>query len=287
MTLNDYLADMGDRHIGLFTEEERTGLQKAVICGAGAGGVGGGTYLALARLGCRIFRIADCGSFDATNSNRQTGCAYQTVGTNKAEVLTAQILQINPDADVTTYPEGVTEENLQEFLGGGSVVIDGIDLYALEIKKKMYDRARAAGISVISCPIFGFGSALAIFDPLKSPTFDDHFGVMPDKEDTRAYQNYLKKIAMGFFGFRPRLDWPTFMDRVFEGKCPSVGTSCMLSGSLGALAVVDRVLDRNKFPVVPTTMHIDLDQMRLVKVGPIRRFFFKISLIAYLLMLKK
>ncbi len=77
------------------------------------------------------------------------------------------------------------------------------------------------------------------------------------------------------------------MDRAFDGKCPSVGTSCMMSGSLGALAVVDRVLGHNRFPSVPTTLHIDLERMRLVKVGPIRRFFFKIGLITYLMTIRE
>jgi molybdopterin/thiamine biosynthesis adenylyltransferase len=279
VSTGDYLQDIADRHEGLLDEATRDQLAKAVICGAGAGGVGGNTYVALARMGCRHFRIADCGDFDASNANRQMGCTAKTVGRNKAEVVAGLVRDIQPEADVTVYPEGVTDDNLRKFIEGGTLVIDGIDLYALRIKRALYETARAAGLPVLSCPIFGFGAAVAVFDPVRSPSFGDYFGPLPDPEDTMAYRRYLQRIGMGFFGFVPRLDWPIFVRRVYEGKCPSIATSCMLAGALGAVAVVDYVCGDRSFPVIPETVHVDLRQMRILRAGRFRRFLFKLHLL--------
>lgn len=281
-----YLSDMTDRYQGLLTSEQLAQLAGAVVCGAGAGGVGGSTYTALARLGCCSFRIADCGSFDASNANRQVGCDSTTIGQNKADVVSQLIRDINPAADVTSYPDGVTLENLDDFLSGASIVIDGIDLYALPIKKALYDAARARELTVISTPILAFGAALAIFDPITGPTFDEHFGTPPESDDEKAYRRYLQRIAMGFFGILPKLDWATFAGRVYEGKCPSIGTSCMLSGSLGALAVLDVLSGTRRYPRVPETLHMDLAHQRVVRVGRFRRFVFKLRLIHQLLRIR-
>lgn len=283
----DYVSGMTDRYTGLLTGKQQATLADAVICGAGAGGVGGRTYTALARLGCREFRIADCGAFDASNANRQIGCDSTTVGQNKADVVSQLVRDINPVASVTSYPEGVTLENLDAFLEGGSVVIDGIDLYALPIKKALYDAARSRGLAVISTPILAFGVALAIFDPESGPTFDQHFGAPPPEDDEKACRRYLQRIAMGFFGILPDIDWATFAKRVYDGKCPSIGTSCMLSGSLGSLAVLDVLSGTRRYPRVPDTLHMDLAHQRIARVGRLRRLWFKLRLIRQLLKIQQ
>lgn len=282
-----YAAEMTDRYTGLLTDAQQRMLAEATICGAGCGGIGGHTYMALARLGCRTFRIADCGAFDVSNANRQVGCTSRTIGANKADVIAARLREINPQARVESIPEGVTMDNLDAFLDGGSAVIDGIDLYALPIKKALYDAARARGQAVISTPILAFGAALAIFDPACSPTFDDHFGSAPAPDDEKAYRRYLQRIAMGFFGILPDIDWATFADRVYAGKCPSIGTSCMLGGSMGTLAVLDVLSGTRRYPRAPDTIHIDLSRPRAVRVGRLRRALFKLRLIHRLLRLRK
>jgi molybdopterin/thiamine biosynthesis adenylyltransferase len=238
-------------------------------------------------MGCRRFRIADCGAFDASNGNRQTGCSFSTVGRNKAEVVAETVRDVNPAAEVEVFPEGVQEANVERFLREGSVVLDGIDLYALAHKRLLYDRARAAGLPVISTPILGFGAALAVFDPRRSPTFEQHFGVVPDRSDEKAWRRALTRIAMGFFGQLPPLDWPLFARRAFTGRCPSVGAACMLAASLGAAATADCILGRGAYPVVPDTLHVDLQRMRAVRVGALRRLWFKLNLAARLLPLRR
>ena len=274
--LSTYLHDRLDRHTGILSDREQRALSEAVICGAGAGGVGGWTYLALARLGCRRFRVADPGTFEPSNANRQAGCDSRTIGANKAEVVARELRHIDPEIAVDVFPEGLTEENVERFVAGGSIVVDGVDLYALEIKKRLFDAARRQGLAVVSAPILGYGAALCVFHPTRSPSFADYFGEIPSREDKAAYRRYTKMLAAGLFGFKPRLDdWPAFTGRVDAGRAPSVGTSCLLSASLNALAILDQILDRGRFPVVPETVHIDLMEQRVRRTGRLRRRLFR------------
>lgn len=208
MDLSTYLREMTDRHQGILSTEEQHILSEGIICGAGAGGVGGWTYLALARLGCSQFRIADPGTFDASNANRQAGCMVDTVGENKAETVAQEIQRINPSSKIITYPEGLTEKNIPSFLDGGSIVVDGLDLYELEIKQYLYDLAREYQLPVVSCPVLGFGAALALFHPIRSPSFKEYFGPIPKKSNEKEYNKYIRMFATGFFVcrlFKPAL----------------------------------------------------------------------------------
>jgi molybdopterin/thiamine biosynthesis adenylyltransferase len=237
--LVEYRHEMLDRHIGILLPEELEVLSKAVICGAGAGGVGGWTYLSLARLGCLHFKIADPNTFNPSNVNRQAGSNSETVGQNKAEVVAREIQRINPDAEVKTWPDGVNPETMQSFLEGGSLVIDGVDLYEFDIKKTLYDTALKQNIPVISVPTLGFGAALAVFHPAKSPGFEEFFGPVPDKSNKETYDQYIKNFAASLFGFKPKLDWPLYLARVANGAVPSIVTSPLLAAAMATTASVD------------------------------------------------
>lgn len=278
MDITSYYNEITSRHHGIISREEQSILSNAIICGGGAGGTGGWTYLALARLGCVNFRIADPETFDISNINRQIGSDIDSVGKNKAEVLAHQIKQINPSAQVRVYTEGLTVENISSFVENGSIIIDGVDLYEMQIKKRLFDEARINNIPVISVPILGFGAALGLFHPTKSPSFDQYFGPIPKRTDVEAFNTYIRRFGMNFFGFKPKLDWPLFTKQVEEGKVPSIGLSCMLSGAMTVTGIIDYLLNKNQFPVVPTTMHIDLMQQKIVKIGFLKRFMLKFYL---------
>ncbi len=267
-----YLAGIGERYEGLLTSEDRRRLAGATVCGAGCGGVGGWTYDLLARLGCGRIRVADPESYDASNGNRQMCCASDTVGRNKAEATAEWIRRVNPGVEVEVFADGVTEQNLGRFMDGASIVIDGIDLARFEIKKLVFDDARRRGVSVVTCPIFGFGAALAIFDPDRSPTFDAYFGAVPPSSDRAGRRRFVESLAPAFFSFLPAVDLAGFRRRVQEGKVPSIGIGTMVSGSLGATAVVDRVCGWRRLPAVPVTTHVDLLSGRLQRTGPARRW---------------
>jgi molybdopterin/thiamine biosynthesis adenylyltransferase len=275
MDISVYENGRISRHQGILTAEEQEKIREAVICGAGAGGAGGWTYEALARMGVQHFRIADPSAFDPSNANRQMGSGFATMEKNKAEVVAERLRAIAPQAAIEVFPDGVTAENVERFLDGGSVVVDGVDLYALEAKKLLYDGARQRGLPVFSSPVLGFGTALALFHPTQSPSFEEYFGNIPDRQDRKAFQRYIEQLAMGYFGFRPKLNWKHYMERVHSGQVPSIGTSCMVSGAAVAVAAADWLLGRKSMPAVPATLHIDLIERKVIRTGRLRRFLLR------------
>lgn len=94
------------RNIGWLTEKEQEQLRGSRIAIAGMGGVGGIHLLTLVRLGVGKFHIADFDTFDQVNFNRQAGATMSTLGRSKVDVMAERALDINPDLDIQTFPQG-------------------------------------------------------------------------------------------------------------------------------------------------------------------------------------
>lgn len=193
---------------------------------------------------------------------------------NKAEVIAEEILKLSPIAKIEVFKEGVTEENLSRFIEKGTIVIDGIDLFELKIKSKMFILAHERGLPVFSGPILGWGASILVFHPKKSPTFIDYFGKVPENMKSPEFIKYMEEYTKKYFLFWPKLDIKIYLEKVRENKPPSIGTSTMLAGLLLANATVDYLLKLGNFPIVPSATHIDLMQLKIVKSGRFRRLVF-------------
>src|SRR5258707_10751559 len=167
-------ADAFDRNLGWFTDREQQSLKDKTIAIAGMGGVGGIHLLTLVRLGFSKFRIADMDTFDVANFNRQVGAMMSTLDQPKVEVLARMAKDINPEAQIEEFPEGVTQGNLDAFLRGVDLFIDGFDFFVLDIRRKTFARCRELGIPAMTAAPVGMGVAFLIFtgDGLR---FEDYF----------------------------------------------------------------------------------------------------------------
>ncbi len=155
-----------DRTVRLIGEEAAAVLRDSTVAVAGCGGVGGGAALTLARMGVEGFILADPCPFDAPDMNRQWGAFASTLGKNKALVYKDLLLSINPACRVRTFTEGVTEENVEEFLEGADVLVDCIDISVPgEVRKRMFACAQRKGIYGVFAPVIGFGCLLVSISP--------------------------------------------------------------------------------------------------------------------------
>lgn len=77
-------------------------LNDSSVAVFGLGGVGSFTVEALARAGVGHLTLVDFDTVDPTNINRQLFALHSTVGKYKTEVAKSRILDINPNAQVTT-----------------------------------------------------------------------------------------------------------------------------------------------------------------------------------------
>jgi molybdopterin/thiamine biosynthesis adenylyltransferase len=152
----------------------------------------------LARLGVQRFLLADPGFFELDNLNRQPA-GVQDIDRNKAEVAGEHVREINPHADVTVYPEGITAGNVEELTAHCGVVIDGVDVttmsglrakfllhrYALQRRLPLIAGWDMAGVQYIQC--YDYRTITREFDGRVSPA---------DVERLSTWEIILKLIPL-------------------------------------------------------------------------------------------
>lgn len=154
-----------ERNLGFIHEAEQELLGNSVVSVAGAGGDGGMLAIQLARMGVADFRLADPDPFEVENINRQAACTDKTIGVNKAEAVGAYIQEINPDARVQTFTDGITPENTEEFAHGATLLIDETEFTMHTLGIMLAREARKNKQPVLTALNIGFGAMVTTFRP--------------------------------------------------------------------------------------------------------------------------
>ena len=242
-----------NRNLGWFTEAEQQRLRNATIAIAGMGGVGGVHLLTLARLGIAGFRIADLDSFELANFNRQVGATMSSLGESKTSVLARMAKDINPEARVAEFANGITEDNLREFLAGVDLFIDGFDFFALGIRRKAFQLCRELGIPAVTAAPIGMGVAFLAFTPEGMP-FEDYFR-FEGRSELRQYIHFLLGLTPKAM-HRAYLVDPSRVD-IANKKAPSTIIGVQLCASYTAAQVVKMLLKRGSVRPAPYHYHFD------------------------------
>jgi len=138
-----------NRTTNLVTEEEQRKLGDFT---AGVAGLsfGNGIVLSLVYAGAsNTIKIADTDIFETTNLNR-VRVGLPSVNKPKTDVTAQDIYEINPYADVKVYQDGLTDQNLDDFINGQNplkIVFDVVD--DLSMKVKIRFAAKKAKIPVV------------------------------------------------------------------------------------------------------------------------------------------
>ncbi|MEK7604201.1 MAG: ThiF family adenylyltransferase [Patescibacteria group bacterium] len=172
-----------DRNRKLISDDHQEKLEQARVAIAGLGGVGGIHATTLARLGIGHFSIADPDTFELSNINRQQGANTTTLNMPKNITLERLIKEINPTAEVRVSG-ALTEENIDAFLEGATLAVDGIDFFTISARRLLYRTCRARGIPVLGAGPIGFGSSMLNFSPT-GMSFDDYMNItdaLPERE---------------------------------------------------------------------------------------------------------
>lgn len=141
----------------LLGKEGMVRLSRARVAVFGIGGVGGYAVEALARSGVGALDLIDDDKICLTNLNRQIFATHSTIGQYKVDVAKARILDINPNAQVTTYRTFYLPDTADQFdFTQYDYIIDAID--TVTGKLMLAERAQAAGTPIISC--MGAGNKL-------------------------------------------------------------------------------------------------------------------------------
>ncbi len=137
-------------------------LASSQVTVIGAGGLGGHVIHLLARVGVGCLVVVDCDCFDETNLNRQIFCTMESLGKPKAHEALERVNAINPGVEVRSHWTRVDESNLPQFLGGSSVVVDGLD--NIQDRLVLERGARRMGIPLVHGALAGFdGQVMTVY----------------------------------------------------------------------------------------------------------------------------
>ncbi len=134
----------------LLGEEGAAKLRDAHVSVIGVGGVGGFAAETLARAGVGHLLALDSDIISETNRNRQILALSSTVGRSKCDVLRERLLDINPEIELVTVPEYITEENIATLLDPYRIdfLVDAIDTLSPKICLIQYCLKR--GVPMVS-----------------------------------------------------------------------------------------------------------------------------------------
>jgi len=241
------------RNIGWITPEEQQALRHKRVAVAGAGGVGGVYLLTLARLGVGKVHIADFDRFDIANFNRQAGAVMSTVGEPKIEVMARMARDINPEMEITSFPDGINNDNLDQFLDGVDLYIDGLDFFAFAIRQQTFAACAARRIPATTVAPLGMGGALLNFMPGKM-TFEEYFGWGDKPELEKAIRFVVGLAPAGLH--RPYLVVPSAVSFA-ERRGPSTIMACQLCAGIAGTEALKILLGRGKVLAAPHGMQFD------------------------------
>ncbi|HET6182749.1 MAG TPA: ThiF family adenylyltransferase [Acetobacteraceae bacterium] len=262
------------RNLGWLTEWEQLALREKTVAIAGMGGVGGVYLLTLARLGIGGFRIADPDRFELANFNRQAGATLANIGRPKAEAMAEMAREINPELRIACYGAGIRPENLDSFLDGADLFIDGFDFFEMEMRRRTFARCAELRIPAITAAPIGMGVGFLAFAP-DGMGFERYFR-LEGQPLPEQYLRFLMGVAPRGLHRRYLVD-PGRVD-IAGRKGPSTAAACQLCAGVTATAVVQVLLGRGALRPAPVHHHFDAYLGRLVQTrlrwgnaGPVQR----------------
>lgn len=241
------------RNIGWVTVAEQERLRRKRIAIAGMGGVGGVHLLTLARLGIGAFHISDFDTFDIANFNRQAGATISSLGRPKVDVLAEMALDINPDLAIRKFPEGVSDANLDAFLEGVDLYVDGLDFFSFDTRRAMFAACRRLGIPAVTAAPLGMGTAMLVFLP-GGMSFEDYFRFEGCDEEEMGIRFLLGlspvMLQRGYLADGSRVN-------LAEKRGPSTIAACQLCAGVTATEVLKILLGRGKILAAPRGYQFD------------------------------
>ncbi|WP_030264902.1 ThiF family adenylyltransferase [Streptomyces violens] len=249
------------------TEEEQRErqlkLRNAKIGIAGVGGIGGATAERLVRMGVQNLKVADPDTFEKSNINRQFGATFGNVGRNKAEAVAELVYETTRDVNIEVFPEGITEESVDEFFEDCDYVLDKIELYEISARYTLH-RAfrRSTQCQFMMCtPVFGHRTFFFKWTRDSMPA-EEYFGV-PEGEEMN--EKNARQLISRFIPEMPDYPGPEILEEWFikNQECPIfAGTPPLAQGMLAsrigmAITGLDQLPGSVQLPVTPGYAMLD------------------------------
>jgi tRNA threonylcarbamoyladenosine dehydratase len=234
------------RNFPFIDKNEQIKLKNGRIAIAGCGSIGGAPFETLVRMGAERFILAEPGTYELNNLNRQHA-TLNDLDKNKAQVILDRAKKINPFVQGKVLPNGVTEENVHYIIGSSEVILDGVDIteqQALRAKVLLHQEAWKQQRPVVSGYDIAGTQLLKIYD-YRSGKIEPLDGKFKNVDlETLTPLGFLSKVISP-------LDIPIEMLPVVESmikgskeSIPQLGPTAELYGVLSSWATLDLLVGR-------------------------------------------
>lgn len=240
------------RNLGFYSEYEQQALSDSTIAIAGAGGDGFQLGYKLAMAGVGSIRVADPEVFEPENSNRVIAASAPNSGRNKAEVFQEWAGNLPNPPEVTIFTDGVTEDNLEDFMYGADLVLDESELTYPHVGTMIARQAMQQEIPDLFVMNIAHAGVATSFHPNGRYTFEKIMG-LPES----APLDEIAEMDVDFSKCLPYI--PSYGDiktlqAVVEGApLPSVGTGVDMASGIGSSeAILHLTANINNHRLKPT-----------------------------------
>ena len=142
------------------TPGERTLLESVRIGIAGAGGLGSNCAMHLVRSGVKHITIVDFDVVNESNLNRQFFFRDQ-IGQKKVEAVNANLLRIEPDADIRAVDIRLDASSAREIFADCGIVVEAFD--AVDAKVMLVSAFASSGKKLVTASgLAGWGRSNAM-----------------------------------------------------------------------------------------------------------------------------
>ena len=242
------------RNIGVVSGTEHRRLRDCTVAIAGMGGVGGDYLISLVRAGVGGFHLAEFDEFEIHNFNRQYGANTQTIGRPKLEVMVEMALAINPSLRIKTFAEGVSPANVDAFTSGVDLVIDGMDVFAVDMHPLLVNAASAKGLTTLAAVPLGMGAGILAFGP-EGMSYADYFAISPGMSED-------EKVIQFALGFAPEMYHLRYLNpksiNLKARKGPSSVAGCKLCSGFIVTQALLALLHPEETQCVPWYTYVDV-----------------------------
>ncbi len=253
-SLEDFQSHFFSRNIGFLAKSEMVELRHKTVAIPGLGGVGGIHLVTLLRTGFCNFHVADLDIFEPANANRQYGAKMSNLHKPKLDCMLNEAYEINPYANFKTFPDGVSETNIDEFLDGVDIVIDGLDVLVIDLRIKLFKKAYDLGIPVVTAGPLGFGTSAIVFSPKAGMSFEDYTAITESMTLEEKFIHFV--ISVGPKILHSKYMLPLAVQPARQ-QFPSLGIGCQLAASTAVTLALKILLDRKGVKYAPNFLAID------------------------------
>ena len=142
------------------TPEERAALESVRVGIAGAGGLGSNCAMHLVRSGVKHITIVDFDVVNESNLNRQFFFRDQ-IGQKKVEAIKANLLRIEPDADIRAVDMRLDASSAREVFADCGIVVEAFD--AVDAKVMLVSAFASSGKKLVTASgLAGWGRSNAM-----------------------------------------------------------------------------------------------------------------------------